>query len=299
MFKRLYRQRRRLMFLAAMIALSFWIGSIGNHDIAFVLKHEFGGREWLFYVSTVLAVALVVLVMSVLVIYLIPSARRLMEAGGIAAVASEAVMHADAVLPAAAFAAPMPWVWFGVFYYVALFILERDIPGRIGMRRRYRATQVRTIAASSEAIWAAIAPDEACLGTHWAKSIADISPRPDLGANVVDVRYHMGPPLSFVQTQTRRIWQRPHHLAYDFEPADDPDAVHATSGSFEMLCEPQEDGRTKLTVTHDYPSVGFGTWLMIWLDDMAGCEMDAIQARLLGRRDWSIAGWSARKMAGA
>lgn len=299
MFKRLYRQRRRLMFLATMIALSLWISSIGNHEMAYMLKHEFGGRDGLFFLSIGLAVVLITLAAGVWFLWIFPSARRLSEATGIAAVASEAVMHADAVLPAWALSGMMPWVWFGAFAYLTLIILERDIPGRLGLKMRYRVTRTRTIAASSDAIWAAIAPDESCLGTHWAKAIAAITPRPDLGENVVDVRYHMGPPLSFTQTQTRRIWQRPFHLAYDFEPADDLVAAHGISGSFEMLCDGQEDGRTKLTLTRDYPAIGFATWAMIWLDDMAGCEMDSLQARLTGRRDWSIAGWSARKMVGA
>ncbi|WP_166486129.1 SRPBCC family protein [Jannaschia sp. CCS1] len=215
----------------------------------------------------------------------------------------EAIKHAGGVLPSWALDGFAPWIWYLSFFYVISYVLERDPFSWLGLRFRFHTTSVRTINATPDGVWAAVAPDADTIGTYWTGSIAQVDARPDLGPNTVNVRFFMGPPLSLVQTHTRRIWEQPFHFLYDFKPEDvkiDATAkMRGVHGSFEMRCEPLAEGPCRVTITHNYPDLGIGSWSLLWLDDMGGSEMDAIAARLEGRRDRSIAGWAARKMAGA
>lgn len=297
MLKRLYRQRRRIALLALLFGLAVLVESFSHTDLRYAFKHEINGPVWLLGISMVLAMLIIVVAVSVVVICIFPSLRRTVEAGFIAAVLTEGVRSADAILPAWALEGWAVWIWFMGFFYLVSYAVERNWFFSMGLRLRFRTQNTRVINASPDAIWAALAPDAATLETYWTKTLSRVEPRPDVGPDAVEARYRMGPGLSLVQTHTRRIWQRPLHLLYDFHPTDVPDAAPGIRGSFEMTCVPQSDGRTRLTMTHEYPSIGFGTWLLIWLDDLGGCEMDAVQARLTGRRDWSLSGWAARKMA--
>lgn len=161
-------------------------------------------------------------------------------------------------------------VWFGVFYFI--------------------------IVASPDVVWAAIAPSEETINTHFNCQFQRIDPRPDMnidGDPVYDVHDAMGPALTLVQRQTRWIWDAPYHLSCDFEPAE---AAKGNRGTYTVRLEPLDDGRTRMSVTHDYQPMGFGIWWLIWLDDLVGCEMDALKARAEGRHDFSLTGWSMRRM---
>lgn len=299
MIKRIYRQRRRLIFLTVMVALTALVASIGNDALRYFLKHSLDGSVWLFAASAGLALMVVMLCVSLLVLFFVPSLRRVLEVTAVSAFLVECITHADGALPVWALQGWAPAVWYLGFFYALLTVLERDVFYRSGLRLRFHAQRSRVINAAPDAIWAALAPSAETQGTYWTKAIANVAARPDISPNTFEVRFRMGPGIGLVQTHTRRIWQRPLYLLYDFKPTDQLDSARGIAGSFEMRCEPLPDGRTRLTTTHDYPAIGIGTWLLIWLDDLVGCEMDAIQARLTGRRDWSLAGWSARKMAGA
>ncbi len=301
MLKRIYRQRRRLGLAIIAVTLVVVLGFVGNGAFRFELKHTFNDSLGLFAISIVLAVLIVACGFSLLIILCAPSLRRAVEASAVAAVGSEAVMLADVYLPVWATDGIAGWIWFIAFFYGVLIVLEKEFLVRFGLRLPLAATRTRTINASPEAIWAAVAPDAELIGTYWTGSIAQVDPRPDIGPDTVNVRYHMGPPLSFVQTQTRRIWERPLHLLYDFYPEAMAEGAPGPGvrGSFEMCCVPLPDGRTEVSLTHRYPGLGIGTWSLIWLDDIVGSELDAIEAHLTGRKDWSIAGWAARKMAAA
>lgn len=299
MLKRLYRQRRRLILLAALLTLSVVITHWGSADLRYEIKHgemsEPAGGLW----AASAAGVLFLMLCAVAIVLVFPSARRVVETGGMALFLTEAIKSAQFILPAWALEGIAPWIWYLVFFYAISIMLERDVLFRSGVSLPFRSTQTRLINAPPDGVWAAIAPSAETLGTYWTGALAQVEARPDLGPASVNVRYHMGPPLSFVQTQTRRIWDRPFHMLYDFKPEDLADTEPGTRGSFEMRCVRQEDGRSRVTTTHSYPGLGLGTWSLLWLDDMTGSEMDAIAARLEGRRDRSMAGWAARKMAGA
>ncbi len=298
MFRRLYRQRRRIVFLIVMVAAALGVALINNDAFRYQLKHDFAGPTWLVLLSFAIAFLAVTLIGSAVVILFLPSARRALEVGGMAGLLVECGKHAVAILPDGAIVnwALGDWgswvLFFGIFWGLS-HLLEADTFGRVGLNVRYRLRASRVIAATPEAIWAATAPDADTIGTYWTRSLTRVDPVGAAEPDTFEARYKLGRHGTLIQRQKRRIWNRPLHLLYDFEREDGA----GISGSYELRSEPLPDGKTQVEITHDYPALGFGTWSLLWLDDIAASELDAISARITGRRDWSIAGWAARKMA--
>lgn len=297
MIRRLYRHRRRILFLMVMIAASSTIHALANYDLRYVLKHEFTGPLWITGVSVVLAVTIMTMAIAVPVLVLFPAARRTLEVVGLTLLISTGLSPFQSLLPLWAQTGTASWIAFFAVYLSVCLLLEGAMLFRLGLRLPYRATVVRIIAASPEAIWAAIAPDTDTVGTYWTGTLLKVQTRPDLGASVVEARYRLGPSGTLIQLQTRRIWDKPLHLVYDFVPEDARGGANIVKGTFEMRCEVLDDGRTRVSVRHCYPVLSLGMASLLWFDDMVACEMDAVSARIRGKRDRSITGWSARKMA--
>ncbi|GAB5445838.1 SRPBCC family protein [Gymnodinialimonas sp.] len=299
MFKRLYSQRRRIAVVMLLLGLAVALSLTDNPELRYYFKHSMEGPLWINQLSYGLAVAIVPLGACGLVILLFPSLRGALELGALTFVLVETARFAAPMMPAWM----APWMadgstqiwWWPVLYFGLALMRESPLFGRLSPKLPLRFRDRRKINATPAAIWAALAPDADNLGTYWNNVLTRVADVPGAGGNVVEARFKMGKFGALIQRHTRHIWNKPLHFLYDFEPESDAGA--GFSGSYEMKCEPLDDGRCLVTSTQSYPGLGFGTWSFLWLDDILSDEMNGVVAKMNGRRDWSLGGWAARKLA--
>ncbi|MEX3015095.1 hypothetical protein [Gymnodinialimonas hymeniacidonis] len=297
MFRRLYRQRRRLALFAVLIAAAFTLMWQYTPELRLFFKHEMQGPNWIRFASLGIAVFLVFGAIAVLVISLAPGLRRGLEVGAFAYLIMECLRIVDPVLPLGLSVEAHYWFGFFLTYIVVELALAHDVGRKWGLRLPLRAAAERIVRAAPDAIWAALIPETGAADRHWVEGLVEVKDRPDLGPNVREARYRLGPYGMLVQRQDRRVDARPYHGVYDFEPNDDGPRRSGQSGTFELHCEGIAPGKCKVRITHTYEDVGLGTWLLLVLDDFVASELDGVVAHLTERRDWSIAGWQARKLA--
>ncbi len=298
MLRRLYRQRRRIVFLIVCVLCALALSGVESDSLRYTIKHQAGGQAGL-YIGVFVAVFVVfAIAVAAALIVLLPGLRRTLECGGIAAVLLQLIqLFGPSVLPDGALAASALPFWYMGVYFVVATVVERDMFYRQGLRLRFKSTGQRRIQATQAQVWAATAPELAHVETYFSGLLMRVVPRPDLGPDMQEAHYSVGSSTSLVQIQERLDWNAPHRLHYRFEPENRPEKAPAIRGTYEMVSTARDDGATDVTVTHDYPAIGMGTWLLIWLDDLVGSEVDGLQAHLEGRRDFSTVGWAKRKIA--
>lgn len=293
MFKRLFRQRRRIAAVLVLVGIALALTVTDNPELRYYFKHNAQGPMWIDYVSYGLAAAIVSLGACAVILLLLPSARGALEIGALTFVLVQAGRFAIPILPEGMTTETAQIWWWPAIYFSLAMLRDSSFAGRFSPKLTLRLRDRRKINATPQAIWAATAPDADTIGTYWTGALTRLDPLPELGPNVVEARFNMGKFGALIQRHTRRIWNKPTHFFYDFEP----DSGTGFSGSFEMRCEPLDDGRCRVTTTQVYPGLGFGTWSFLWLDSVLSDEMDGVVARLKGRRDWSLGGWAVRKIA--
>ena len=298
MLKRLFRQRRRLVLMIILMAAALAVHGVGDLDMRYAVKHQLGVPEGVVTLTMGGIVLALSLIGSVLVLLLLPGARKVIEVGAASALINNLVFKY--ILFDVQLAQTEIAYWVGLFgTFIAVdTVLSREPLYRRGLRLPYRARTTRDLSVTPDALWRALAPCAENVGTYWTDTLRKVRARPDLGPDHVEVTFQMGSHLDLTQIHTRKDWDRETGFAYDFRPErgaeDGPPGV---SGTYIVTYAALPDGRTRVSITHDYPALGLGSWLLVWLDDLGRGEMDAVQAHLLGQRDWSIEGWAARQMA--
>jgi hypothetical protein len=299
MFRRLYRQRRRIMLFMVLFSAAFTLLSVGDSEFRFVIKTRMSGQTGLF-----LAIAAGLLIVgsglfAALVVALVPAYRRALEAAGIAMVL-QAVLERWIMGPSS-WGENGVWMWvsFFVIFYAVSFALERDAFRKAGLKMTYRARARRSVAATQAALWATMAPTRETMGSYWTKSLTRVDARPDLGPDTHEVHFRLGPHGFLVQRHDRGTWNWPNEFNYAYGPVEDGPARMPARGTYRVTLTPGQDDWTVVQLEHHIVELGFGTWLLLWLDDTAQSELDAVAAAISGKADWSIAGWQARQMARA
>ncbi|MEL6745803.1 MAG: SRPBCC family protein, partial [Pseudomonadota bacterium] len=259
------------------------------------MKHEMEGPIWLNYLSFGLAIAILAIGCSVVLILLWPAARGALELGALTYLLVELARFATPIMPSWMIEGSAQFFWWPVLYFSLALLRDSTILERVSPKLPLRLRDQRKVKTTPEAIWAAVAPDADNLGTYWNNALTRIDPLSEAGDNMVEARFNMGRFGALIQYHNRRIWDKPLHFLYDFKPEN---GIGFTV-SYEMVCEPLDDGWCRVTSTQTYRGVSVGKWTFLWLDDMVRDEMDGIVATMKGRRDWSLGGWAARKLARA
>ena len=300
MIQRLYRQRRRLVLGLILVAFALAFAGIENPFLRFMAFARFDGSMLTATLVFGTAFMLVALVGFCGVLLLAPKGRRAIEVLGL----SFALFEALNLFARLNDIPPLPdgveYLPFLAFYTLISTVLEHDLPGRFGLRLRHSATREVVLPVSAAAAWSAIAPSQDTRGTYWTRTLSRVAPRPDLGTGWVEAHFRIGAQGFLIQRQRRLVWEPVRHLVYEFEPetsADEDLPNGGVRGRFEATIGERPGGGCVLRITHEYPALRFGTWSMIVLDDLVPGEIDAISARLTGRRDWSMQGWTADRMA--
>lgn len=299
MLRRLYRQRRRLAVLFAALTYAVWTREGGLDGMRYALKHELHGNLTIFAVSMGLALAIVTLGAGIVVSYLAPGMRRGVEGFAIACVLSDQLLRLDTPVTNMIPDGLGAWFVFMVLYVCIVALLDSSLLYRLGLRLPLSLRASRTLDARPETIWGHVASDDGTMSADQRQYVKRVEPRPDIGPETFEVHYKMVRGVTLAQIHTRTAWDAPAHLKYSFAPADHARMGGTSNGTYEMTCTAREDGRTDVTITQHYPGLGPGAWLTMWLDDAGRDEMDSIQARVEGRRDWSTLGRSMRVVAQA
>lgn len=297
MFKRLYRQRRRIILFTALFALSMAIFALGNHELRYAVKHQWQGNALLHYgVLAAVAVTLPALLACATVL-LFPSLRQALEAVGVALVVQALIERFVNRYAAWEYYDVAMWLCFFALYVVVIAALQQNWFRGIGLTKTYVGQAQRTLTATPSAVWAAMAPTEQNTRTYWTGSLIRAEVRPELGEDTYEVHFRFGQFGTLVQRHDRRVWDQPNRFEYDYGPVDEVASRTNAHGTLKVAIEPLACGGAQISMEHRIVDLGFGTWSLLWLDDIVRCELDAVQAHLQGRRDWSVSGWSARRMA--
>ncbi|MEJ6394728.1 hypothetical protein V8J82_15810 [Gymnodinialimonas sp. 2305UL16-5] len=235
--------------------------------------------------------------LAALVVLLAPGYRRALEPAGLALVLQAIIERSLSGMPIWDHVSAFTWISFFAIFYAIAFALERDFLRSAGLKMTYHARATRKLNATPAAIWAAIAPSQETMRSYWTGSLTRVDARPDWGPEAYEVHFRLGAFGTLVQRHVRTIWDWPHRFSYDYAPVDDVPRRAGVRGRCKAELAKVSDDQVEVATEDEIIELGFGTWSLLWLDDSAQSDLDALQARLSGRRDWSIAGWSARKMA--
>jgi hypothetical protein len=300
MLKRVYRQRRRIFLGTCFAALALAFAGVDNPYLQFIAFAGFDGSIVLAGALFGAALLLMAIAAFCMVILLAPKGRRTVEVIALSFALFEGlkmVARLNDIPPLPDAAEYLPFL---AFYTLISTVLEHDLPGRFGLTFAHSDSREVHLPVTADAAWAAIAPSRDTLGSYWTRTLARVTPRPDLGAGWVEAHFRMGAQGFMIQRQRRLVWEPVRRLVYDFEPETpeaDTSPADGASGRFEATIRDLPEGGCLLRITHVYPSLSFGRWLMVVLDDALPGEIDAITARLTGTRDWSVQGWTADSMA--
>lgn len=286
MLRRVYRQRRRILFGAALLVLTLLISDIRQPE----------GLSIFAGLGPEMRVVLVMLLLgffsavAALFIALVPGLRPMIEVTGLAALMYTALMM---VLPQAL----GPMMWQTGYATVALFMLYI-----VAYMTLYGATMdylpvwfaaetkhgFRT-SASPETVWRALVPVPGDEAAHWTGTLETVAPLPD-EPDSVELRYSLGKGLYEVQTLTFLERKRPFRCRYYFIAEASATNAQFSEGEYCIEIAPQPGGGSSVETELAHSAMHLRLALMMWFDDVAGDQADSLRARLEGLPDWSVTG---------
>lgn len=281
MLRRLYRQRRRFLFIAALV--SFWLtaglflGEMPN-DMTFPTD------SWITWVSFVLTGLVVAAATTLIGTFLLPSMRFAAE---LMFLTSMSVMLVQTALPDSS----LQTGWIQVTLFVAIFVaLERLLYHTPLDRWTIRPVAARQrsfhLPVTAQAAWNAFAPLPHLAKTHFYPGTR-ITPVAGL-----DDAYDLTFPLKGGQawlSETIFVEEcaPPHRITFRFTPPTDAPGNDGLSGAARIEITPEADG-CRVTVAEMRDPAPLRRRLQWWFDDEFMDRTDSMLARAAGRRDWSF-----------
>lgn len=289
MFRRLYRQRRRILLFALLFTLAvvlqmvsgdgYWYQSVKSAD-----PESFRTVAGLFTPILFLLMA----GMAAVVVLILPDFRGALELVALTTFAVHALR----------FALPEPFRWEAgsavnaVFFIASYVIVYQILHGHLLDRFGWAVKQTRrtdfVTSATPEAVWNATVPSAETVDTYWSGGLASVRPADE--PDMFEVRYRLGKGAFETQTMSYLALERPHHARYYFALDVSEAQSRYSDGTFDIRITPRPDGQTQVELTRIRHAIRPAEAFMRWIEDDLGGEADAIRARLEDRRDWSLQG---------
>ena len=286
MFRRIYRQRRRILVAGffTLLGVIFFL----SEDLDVLLSAS-EGATWLIYLSFVLTAvvaALFAMALAALWITLFPNWRFLVEQSALIFILFSAF---DALAPGRTegFGALAPLAIFFVICSATYGNLLDRFPGwlRHGAVRRFRSDR------SPDALWRGLVEEDGTMTIP----IDEVQPV-DGASDLERVKRSLG--AGTFRLSTRRIIadEAPFRHAYRFEGDTSAANKPITSGSFEVRIDARPDGGADVMVTEIHDALLWRDGINMWLDDAVGSLVDHMSAMDRGKSDWSVEGIVRRRI---
>lgn len=286
MLRRVYRQRRRILFGAALLVMTLLISDISRPEGLSIFA-GLGPQMRVVLVTLLLGFFSAV---SALFIVLLPGLRPMVEVTGLATLMHTTLLM---VLPQALGAT----MWETGFATVALFMLyivvymalygatmdRLPVWFSAGSRHAFRTS------ASPDAVWRALVPTPGDEAAHWTGTLASAEPLPD-EPDSMELRYELGKGLYELQTLTFLERVAPYRCRYYFIAEASATNAQLSEGEYRIEIGPQPGGGSNVETELTHSAMHLRLALMMWFDDVAGDQADSLRARLEGRPDWSVTG---------
>lgn len=286
MLKRIYLQRRRILFGSAMLVLTLLIADISQPGGLSI----FAGMGPL---NRVMLVSLLLAFFSSVAagfIVLLPSLRPMVEVTGLAA-----LLHTTLLL-----ILPEPLVfamWDTGYATVALFLLYIMVymtlygstMDRLPTWFSSDAHHVFRTTAAPSRVWRAIVPDVGHEQDHWTGTMEAVRLDPE-EIDTVEVLYTLGNGLYERQTVTFLEKRAPRICRYYFIAEASATNAQFSEGVFCVRIKPLAEGGSEVETELSRSSMHLRLALMMWFDDMAGDQAHSICARLEELPDHSVSG---------
>lgn len=287
MFRRIYRQRRRLLGAAFFMALATYATLSRHPDIL-----EGVGAAWVIpatFAITGIVAGLIFACLGALIVLIIPDWRGLIEMLAV-------TFFADAML---AFVLPdyfgvdSAGEWGAVTWFILYYLLWSMIFGRTLDRFRfwlgYKATRSYVSPLPPEEIWNRRVLGQGPISEHYDPLLVEAVPDPE-DENSFDVTYRHGGGIFAHETITY-TQMTPGKLARCyFQGEVDPSNRSMTEGVWEVQLESAKKGGTKVILSEHRPAMLPRDALALWLDDHLGDSADRQRAKDHEKRDWSLSG---------
>lgn len=287
MFRRIYRQRRRLLGGAFFVALATFATLSRHPDLL-----EGVGAPWIIpatFAITGIVTGLIFAGLGALVVLIIPDWRGLIEMLAV-------TFFADAML---AFVLPYYFGvdsaggWGAVTWFILYYLLWSMIFGRTLDRFRfwlgYKATRSYVSPLAPEEIWKRRVLGQGPISEYYDPLLVEAVPDPE-EEHSFDVSYRHGGGVFEHQTVTyTQIVPGKQARSY-FQGEVDPANRSMTEGVWEVPLETAKKGGTKVILSEHRPAMLPRAALALWLDDHLGDCADRQRAKDCGTQDWSLSG---------
>lgn len=290
---RIYRQRRRILFGAALLVLTLLIADMAQPGGLSIFA-GLGAAQRVVLVSLLLGFFAAVIA---LLIAVLPGLRPIVEVTGLAALLHTTLMF---ILPD-----PLAgMMWQTGYATVALFLIyimvymtlygatmdRLPVWFSAGTGHRFRTS------APPATVWRALVPEPGRAAEHWTGTLESIRRLPD-EADTVELRYALGNGLHEVQTVTFLERRPPWHCRYYFIAEATSTNAQFSEGELRIDVAQLPDGGSEVSTRLVHSAMHLRLALMMWFDDVAGDQADSLRARLEGAPDWSISGGFNRQVA--
>lgn len=292
------RQRRRIALTLLFATLAVGVAMLRQSGWFVLLQDSLGQAGQLAALQTAATVLGLVYLATLVLLRATPTLRRQCEVAAISALVFELLclglaypdehMH-NPLLAVSAFVVIMV----GVDHLLYGRVLDR-----IGLWRPLAASCKMTVTATRHAVWNAVVPRPETVANHWIGALAEVARTNE--PEVFSARYRLGDGTILQKTLTFLDSDHPNHVRYHFEPEASPQDLfdednpnrasdHRFGAGFCALWfEPQDHGKTQVTLSCEYTALRLRTALQLWLDDWLASEADAMAAFIEQRPDMSL-----------
>ncbi|PWE28834.1 hypothetical protein DDZ14_18340 [Maritimibacter sp. 55A14] len=294
MLRRVFRQRRRILFGATLLVMAMLIADRSQPGAMSVFD-TLPPLDRVLLVSTILALVSGILA---LFIALLPGLRMLVEVSAIAALAQAVLIK---VLPTDL----VHLIWgtgFANLALVTLFLatymlLYGSVSDYLPRWFRCNTRHIFRTPAEPETVWRRIVPDRAHLDTFWTGTLQTV--RIDREEDdTVHAEFTLGGGMTEHQSITFLDRRAPHFCCYYFFCDAEGTNADFSEGSYAARIGELESGGCEVEMTLKRDAMRLRMALMMWFDDALGDQCDAIRASLGEGEDWSVVGHFNRQIRG-
>lgn len=291
MFRRIYRQRRRLLVGAFFFTLGVVI-MVMEGVTAGILE---------FYTPWIAGIAAVVFALIIMLCYilvgavfltLLPDWRTLIEMVGLIFFTMTAlpllfpiiysVPYLDAALPFL-----LTLGLYGLVY--------GEVLNRFRLWVDHKSSKSFVSPKSAEALWAELVPGEGPINDHWDTMLYSLETDED-DPDSYYAQYTYGGSIYEHQTMTFLERDAPHFARYHHVGEVDPKNRSLVEGTYAVEITPLDKGGCRVKVTGTRTWLVHSAALLIWFDDYLGDQIDHLRAIHHKKSDWSLTGRVRRKI---
>ncbi|MGG7644092.1 hypothetical protein ACQ5SP_04680 [Rhodovulum sp. YNF3179] len=286
MLRRVYRQRRRILFGSALLVLAILTADRAQPGGLSILE-GLGPLERLTLITLILGFTTSV---NAFIVAASPTLRPVVECIGLAAFIQAAL---TLVLPdpLVALMWQTGYAAIGLFLlYVAIHLgLYGSFSDRIPAWFASNGRVAFPVKADPEKVWRTVVPDVGHERSHWSGTLESVDRDPQ-EPDTVHARFALG--HGYYERQTITFFEKnaPWHCRYYFVCEASATNADFSEGVYDITLSGKPDGGTEVMIGLDRSEMHLRMALMMWFDDMIGDQADCIAARLNGTRDHSVTG---------